>query len=118
MEKWVTTKKKPHGNFKVDIEVLQILLNCYSNFYLIPKALYRNIAIFSQSIQKQNPFIRSNTRLKLAKNQAEAKQHPEAELLLFENHSLSSFLLSSKNKRRHSKSVQKASLYVLKRLYD
>ena len=26
----------------------------------------------------------SNARLKLAKNQAKAKQHPEAELLLFE----------------------------------
>ena len=31
----------------------------------------------------------SNTRLKLAKNQAKAKQHPEAEVLLFENYSLS-----------------------------
>ena len=28
-----------------------------------------------------------NTRLKLAKNQAIAKQHPEAELLQFENYS-------------------------------
>ena len=43
-----------------------------------------------------NTFI-SNARLKLAKNQANAKQHPEAELLLFENcsHSLSALL--SKN---------------------
>ena len=31
-----------------------------------------------------NTFI-NNTRLKLAKNQAKAKQHPEAELLLIEN---------------------------------
>ena len=31
-----------------------------------------------------NTFI-SNTRLKLVKNQAKAKQHPEVELLLFEN---------------------------------
>ena len=29
----------------------------------------------------------SNTRLKLAKNQAKSKQHPEAELILFENYS-------------------------------
>ena len=29
-------------------------------------------------------------RLKLAKNQANAKQHPEAELLLFENYTYSS----------------------------
>ena len=34
-------------------------------------------------------------RLKLAKNQAEARQHPETELLLFENYSLSSFMLLS-----------------------
>ena len=27
----------------------------------------------------------TNTRLKLAKSQANAKQHPEAELLIFEN---------------------------------
>ena len=49
-----------------------------------------------------NTFI-SNTRLKLAKNQAKAKQHPEAELLLFENYSISSSTLSSKNNRRYSK---------------
>ena len=30
----------------------------------------------------------SNARLKLAKNQAKAKQHAEAELLLFQNYSL------------------------------
>ena len=35
-----------------------------------------------------NTFI-SNARLKLAKNQAKANQHPEAELQLFENYSLS-----------------------------
>ena len=34
---------------------------------------------------KSNTFI-SNARLKLAKNQANAKQYPEAELLLFENY--------------------------------
>ena len=32
-------------------------------------------------------FFISNARLKLAKNQADAKQHPEAEFLLFENYS-------------------------------
>ena len=35
-----------------------------------------------------NTFI-SNARLKLAKNQATTKQHPETEILLFENYSLS-----------------------------
>ena len=49
-----------------------------------------------------NNFI-SNARLKLGKNQANAKQHPEAELLLFENYSHSSSMLSSKNDRRYSK---------------
>ena len=34
-----------------------------------------------------NIFI-SNAKLKLANNQAKARQHPEVELLLFENYSL------------------------------
>ena len=38
----------------------------------------------------------SNARLKPGKHQANAKQHPEAELLLFENYSKSSSTLSSK----------------------
>ena len=42
-----------------------------------------------------NTFI-SNGMLKSPKNQANAKQHPEAELLLFENYSHSSPTLSSK----------------------
>ena len=33
--------------------------------------------------------------------QSKAKQHPEAELLLFENYSLFSSMLSSKNNRRY-----------------
>ena len=41
--------------------------------------------------------------LKLAKNQAKAKQHPQAELLLYDNYLLSSCTLSSKNSRRFSK---------------
>ena len=45
----------------------------------------------------------SNSRLKLAKNQSKAKQHPEAELLLFENYSLSSSTLSPNNNREYSK---------------
>ena len=49
----------------------------------------------------------SNTRLKLAKNLAKPKQQPKAELLQFENHSLSSSTLKSKNKRTCSKNVQK-----------
>ena len=54
-----------------------------------------------------NTFI-SNARLKLAKNQAKAKQHPEAELSLFKNDSLFSTRLSSKNNRRYSKKCTKS----------
>ena len=49
-----------------------------------------------------NTFI-SNARLKLAKNQANAKQHPETRLLPFENYSHSSYTLSSKNNGTYSK---------------
>ena len=62
-----------------------------------------------------NTFI-NNIKLKLAKNQAKAKQHTEAELLLFENYSLLSSKLSSKNSRRYSKKYTKASASVLIRL--
>ena len=49
----------------------------------------------------------SNARLKLAKNQAIAKQHPVAEPLLFENYSHSSSMLSSKNNGTFSKKSTK-----------
>ena len=44
----------------------------------------------------------SNARMKLAKNQTNAKQHPEAELSLLENFLQSSSTLSSKNNRTYS----------------
>ena len=53
-----------------------------------------------------NIFI-SNAKLKLAKNQANAKQYPEAELLLLENYSHSSSMLSSKNSRIYSQKLAK-----------
>ena len=53
-----------------------------------------------------NTFI-SNARLKLAKNQAKAKQHPEAEFSLLIYYSLSSSTLSSKNNRRYLKKCAK-----------
>ena len=59
---------------------------------------YKNYALFFIS----NTFT-SNARLKLAKIQANAKQHPEAEPKLFENYSHSSSTLSSKNIRAYSK---------------
>ena len=58
-----------------------------------------------------NTFI-CNARLKLAKNHAKAKQQPEAEFLLFENHSPFSSTLSFKNNRRYSKMYKKTSTFV------
>ena len=67
------------------------------------KNLYENVyTLFCIS----NSFI-SNARLKLAKNQANAKQHHEAELLQFENYSHSSSTLLSKNNMAYSKNNQK-----------
>ena len=59
-----------------------------------------------------NTFI-SNARLKLTKNQANAKQHPEAQLLTSENYWHSSSTLSSNNNRTYSKkqAKEKAFLY-------
>ena len=47
-------------------------------------------------------FFISNARLKLGKNQAKAKQHSEAERMLFKNYSLYLSTLSSKNSMRYS----------------
>ena len=68
-----------------------------ATFYCLDEGVSRtqsniNIGAFFIS----NTFI-SNAKLKLAKNQANAKQHPETELLLFENYSHSSSTFSSKN---------------------
>ena len=62
-----------------------------------------------------NSFIK-NARLKLAKNQAVAKQHPEAEFLLFENYSLSSSTLSSSTLTYSKKMCEIASVSILMRL--
>ena len=59
-----------------------------------------------------NTFI-SNARLKLAKNQANAKQHLEADFLLFENYLFASFTLSSKNNRTCSEKEAKAQVRLL-----
>ena len=59
-----------------------------------------------------NTFI-SNVRLKLAKNQAKAKQNHEAEHLLLENYLLSSSKLSSKNDKRYSKKSTKNKHFCL-----
>ena len=53
-----------------------------------------------------NSFI-SNAKMKFAKNQAKPMQHPEAELLLLRNYSLSSSTLSPKNNKRYSETCAK-----------
>ena len=73
---------------------------------------------------KIHAFFISNTfiggaRMKLAKNQANAEQHPEAELWLFENYSYSLSTLLSKSDRTYSKKISKrTSVSVFLRLYD
>ena len=57
--------------------------------------------IFTRFFYKQH-FCKQHQTV-LAKNQANAKQQPDAELLLFENYSHSSAMLSSKNNKTHSK---------------
>ena len=52
------------------------------------------------------------------KIQVKAQQHPEAELFLFENYSLSSRKLSFKDNGSYSKNIQKTSASVLMRLND
>ena len=62
--------------------------------------------MFTYYIFISNTFI-SIARLKLEKNQAMVKQHPEAELLLSENYSVSLFMLPSKTNTRYSKKFAK-----------
>ena len=66
----------------------------------------------------RNTFM-NNARLKLSENQANAKQHTEAEILLFENYSHSSYKLPSKNIKIYSKKLSKrTSVSVFMRLCD
>ena len=75
----------------------------FSNFFSCVEILPKTGSVWQlHAFFVSNTFI-SNARLKLAKNQANAKQHPEAELLLFENYSHSSSTLSSKNNSTYSK---------------
>ena len=55
---------------------------------------------------------------KKKKKKAKAKKHPEADFLLFENYSLSSSMLSSKNNSRYYKKCTRTSASALIRLHD
>ena len=60
-----------------------------------------------------------NAWLKSVKNWVNAKQHPEAKLLLFENYTLSSSTWSFKNNRTYFNKIRKrTSVSVLMRLND
>ena len=74
----------------------------------------REIACTSSDIHAFfiSTFI-SNARLKMVKNQAKAKQYPEAELLLFETYSLFSSTLSSQKIGDILKNVQKSKCVCL-----
>ena len=71
--------------------------------YVVPPLMRTQLHAFFIS----NTFI-SNFTVRLAKNQAKAKHHSEVELLLFENYSLSSSMLSSKTNMRYSKRFAKS----------
>ena len=67
--------------------------------------------LFLSILTRLHAFFISNTykqrQAEISKNQAKAKQHPQAKLLLFENYLLSSSTLSSKHDRRYSKKYTK-----------
>ena len=82
-------------------------MNMFSFFLMVFISIeisYSDMYMLFLSIS--NTFI-SNARLKLANNLASAKQHSEAELLLFENYSHFSFTSSFKNNRTCSKLKEK-----------
>ena len=72
------------------------------NHLLIKETLFEAVQENIHAFFIHNTFI-SNARLKLAKNQANAKQHPEVQLLLLDIYADSSYTLSSRNNGRYSK---------------
>ena len=79
----------------------------FSNFFSCVEILPKTGSVWQlHAFFVSNTFI-SNARLKLAKNQANIKQHPKVELWLFENYSHSSSTLSSKNNSTYSKKYSK-----------
>ena len=96
--KFIITKTKANSQWYIHCPILQyftINYNIHAFFYI------------------SNTFI-SNARHELAKNYAKTKQHPEAELSLFENYSLFSSTLSSKNNRRHTKKCTKKQMRIFR----
>ena len=82
------------------IDILNIFW--YFEYFLHFLVIFFEIESRNTRAFLSNTFI-NKARLKLAKNQAKAKQQPEAKLLLLENYSLSSSMLSFKNNRSSKK---------------
>ena len=72
-----------------DVIMEQLPLNSYYKLLILKFKCFILMGAFTRFFFTSNTFI-SNTSLKLAKNEANGNQHPEAELLLFENDSHSS----------------------------
>ena len=78
-------------NIKTFLSVVNFL------FYVIVFSRNNKISfLWSDSL---DTFFVNNDRLKLAKNQAKPKQHPDAELLLLGNYLVSLSTLSFKNNK-------------------
>ena len=101
--------KNTHGGelllLKLQVEVCNFsealfLLGCYSRFLNCTNGTHRPKRLIYMLFFVFNTFTSntsiSNIRLKLGKNQAKAKQHAGAKLLLFENYSLSNMRYSKK----------------------
>ena len=89
--------------------ILQVFFICYHQDLQIRMRManvFRSYKLFLIS----NTFI-TNFWQKMAKN-SNAKQHHEAEFLLFENYSHTSSSLSFKNKRIYSKKYAKEQVYL------
>ena len=71
--------------------------------------MYNIISVTALKRFRLHAFFISNKQRQAKigkKNQANAKQHPEGEILLFENYSHSSSTLSSKNNRTYSENKE------------
>ena len=91
---------------------------CWPLFHLDIEKHAREIESCQKFMCRNTRFFVYNTSLKLVKNQAKAKQHPQAEISLFENYSHSSSMLSSKNSKCKLTISKFTSMFVSVRLYD
>ena len=78
--------------FFILINEIKGVISYWNRYIKKYKSCQRSASLNIHAFFISNTF-RSNARLKLAKKQVKAKQHPEAKLLLFENYLLSSFTL-------------------------